>query len=85
MAHQDIVRKQRTRDRAAYLAATSSLPARMARHAVMQEIAADHGGRKSRSTGDDATKWEKGLQGAARNQFEDPQDIGRVMQRRQER
>eukprot|EP00903_Cladosiphon_okamuranus_P005940 g5870.t1 len=86
-AHQDIVRKQRTRDRAAFLAATSSLPARMARHAAMQAIGLDREGRKRCSSGTDSGNREKGARAAASTPVgvEAPQDIRRMMQRRQER
>ncbi|CAM9456141.1 unnamed protein product [Ectocarpus fasciculatus] len=85
-AHQDLVRKQRTRDRAAFLAATSSLPARMARHAAMQAVEEDRASSNVRSgsrdkRGDDDGR---GLVGGGTGTV-DPGDIGRVMQRRQER
>lgn len=40
--HQDLVRKQRVRERAAHVAATSSLPPRMAQHANMQAVTEDN-------------------------------------------
>lgn len=104
-AHQDIVRKQRTRDRAAFLAATSSLPARMARHAAMQAVAEDRAGFKGSTGGavgcsssghrgsrsvawtvfGDAGVGEGRCRGTAGTRIEEPEDIGRVMRRRQER
>ncbi|CAM9927691.1 unnamed protein product [Ectocarpus sp. 6 AP-2014] len=85
-AHQDLVRKQRTRDRAAFLAATSSLPARMARHAAMQAVAEDRASANVRSGAGDKG-GEDGGRGSmgGRTGTVDPGDIGRVMQRRQER
>ncbi|CAM9974061.1 unnamed protein product, partial [Ectocarpus sp. 8 AP-2014] len=85
-AHQDLVRKQRTRDRAAFLAATSSLPARMARHAVMQAVAEDRASANVRSGAGDKSGEDggRGSMGGGTGTM-DPGDIGRVMQRRQER
>ena len=84
-AHQDMVRKQRTRDRAAFLAATSSLPARMARHAAMQAVGLDREGRKRANSGSGPRDREEGVQGAASTGIEEPQNIGKTMHRRQER
>ncbi|CAM9903155.1 unnamed protein product, partial [Pylaiella littoralis] len=85
-AHQDIVRKQRTRDRAAFLAATSSLPARMARHAAMQAVAEDRAGSKGSCGGAvGCTSSDHQGRGVTGNRIEEPEDIGRVMQRRQEK
>lgn len=84
-AHQDMVRKQRTRDRAAFLAATSSLPARMARHAAMQAVGLDRVGRKRGNSGSGPRDREEGVQGAASTRIEEPQNIGKIMHRRQER
>ncbi|CAM9870838.1 unnamed protein product, partial [Ectocarpus sp. 12 AP-2014] len=85
-AHQDLVRKQRTRDRAALLAATSSLPARMARHAAMQAVAEDRASANVRSGAWDKSgdNGGRGLLGGGTGMV-DPGDVGRVMQRRQER
>lgn len=90
-----MVRKQRIRDRAAFLAATSSLPARMARHAAMQDVAEERaksavgradGTLKSgfaNSGEDDNVGEEGGI--AEETGLLEPQDIIKVMQRRQER
>ncbi|CAB1117996.1 unnamed protein product [Ectocarpus sp. CCAP 1310/34] len=85
-AHQDLVRKQRTRDRAAFLAATSSLPARMAQHAAMQAVAEDRASANVRSGVRD-TNGDNGGRGSVGGGAGtvDPGDIGRVMKRRQER
>ncbi|CAM9571196.1 unnamed protein product, partial [Hapterophycus canaliculatus] len=94
-AHQDIVRKQRIRDRAAFLAATSSLPARMAQHAAMQAVAEQRTRSAVRTIevlieNDAAIGCEKsgvgeGRGGAEETALKEPEDIVRVMHRRQER
>lgn len=90
-AHQDIVRKQRTRDRAAFLAATSSLPPRMARHAAMQAVAEDRATSAAKSampavrTGiTDKNGAVEGITVVGHMEIE-PEDIVREMRRRHDR